>query len=573
LKGSRLLPWIAPALAAAVFANTLGAGFTLDDVEIVRENPATRSLANLPRLFATDYWDAWEYADHTLYRPVTVATYALQHAVHGTDPAGYHLINVLLHALATGLLFLLLRDLFDPRTATIAAALFAVHAIHTEAVAGIVGRAEILALAGTLACCLAYFRATRKGARTALWAAVSVAAYLAGAMSKETGIVAPAVILATEALLPARRRLLRGDGRAAGLFAAYGAAAAAFLALRAQAVSGRSVHSALAGASDAERIATALRVAAEYVGLLFAPVGLSADYPAASAPLARGFLEPGVLAGIVLVGVAVVMVTRGRICYPAAAWGAAFFAVTFLPVSNLLFAIGVVKAERLLYAPSAGFLAAAAGLLAVPRGGATRQRIVFAGVAAAVVALGVLTWQRNRDWRDDCALAEATVRTAPASPIFLTRLAACRKDAGRWDEARALLARATEVQPGFPTALLTLGILEREQGNLPAALDPLERLLGREPDHVVALENAGWCWYRMQRFPEAAERYERLRRLRPEDPAPYGYLLGAYVAMGEGERALALAAEAERRFPGNPEVASNAAQVRQAVAGPPALPE
>ena len=221
----RLLPWLAPLLAAAVYLNTLGAGFTLDDVEIVRENPIVRSLQNLPRIFATDYWNAWEYADHTLYRPLTVTTYALQHAVHGAEPFGYHLVNVLLHALATGLLFLLLRDLFDLRTAVVAAALFAVHTIHTEAVAGIVGRAEILALAGTLTCCLAYFRAVRRRGHAAAWGAASVAAYLTGAMSKETGIVAPAVILVTEALLPARRHLLRGDRRAVGRrrMAAHGA--------------------------------------------------------------------------------------------------------------------------------------------------------------------------------------------------------------------------------------------------------------------------------------------------------------------------------------------------------------
>jgi tetratricopeptide (TPR) repeat protein len=277
-----------------------------------------------------------------------------------------------------------------------------------------------------------------------------------------------------------------------------------------------------------------------------------------------------VLAAFVLIAVAAYLVTRGRKCHPAAAWGVAFFAVAFLPVSNLPFAIGVAKAERLLYAPSAGFVAAVAGLLVPLAAVRSRERLVFGATGAAVLLLSVLTWQRNRDWRDDCTLAEATVRAQPESPLFLTRLAACRKDAGEPDEARALLARAMDAQRDFPTALLTLGILEREQGNLQAALEPLERLLAREPDHVIALENAGWCWYRMNRFPEAAERYERLRGLRPDDPGPYGYLLGAYVAMGERDRALALAAEAESRFPGNRDVASNAAQVRQALAAPPA---
>src|SRR6185436_16880949 len=90
-----------------------------------------------------------------LYRPFAVLTYAAQFALHGVRPAGYHVVNVLLHALASVLLLLLVRAILDDaRVAFAAALLFAVHPIHTEAVSNIVGRAEVLALAGTLACAL-----------------------------------------------------------------------------------------------------------------------------------------------------------------------------------------------------------------------------------------------------------------------------------------------------------------------------------------------------------------------------------------------------------------------------------
>lgn len=543
----------APVLAAAVHLRSFGAGFTLDDVEIVRDNPLVRA-GDVAALLRQDYWAGIPYADHTLYRPLTMATYALEHAVHGGSASGFHVVNVLLHALATLLLGRLVLRLFAAaRLAATAAVVFAVHAVHTEAVCGIVGRAEILACLGTLLACFAWFRAPRS---SPLWSVLAPVAYLAGMLSKESAVVAPAIILATEAALPKRRWLLRGDRRAIVVFAGFVVAAAMFLVLRAAAVSGRSIHVALAGATDAERIWTALRVVLEYVGLLLAPLRLSADYPPASVPIARAPWEPGTAAAFLLLAVLGWLVVRGRTRLPAAAWGAAFFLTALLPVSNLAFAIGVTKAERLLYTPSAGFAVLLAGLV-VPLLDGRRRRPALVGLSVAVAALAALTVRRSADWRDDCALAAATVATTPDSPLFRTRLASCEMDAGRRAEARAHLLHALEVQPGFPTALLYLGVLEREAGNYEAAVGPLRQLLAAEPDHQEALEHLGWTYYRIGRRAEAAEAYERLRSLRPDDPAPFSLLIAAYAELGDLDRAGATAAEATRRFPGNEEIRRN----------------
>ncbi|MGQ0720135.1 MAG: tetratricopeptide repeat protein [Candidatus Eiseniibacteriota bacterium] len=544
----------APLLAAAVHLRSFGAGFTLDDIEIVRDNPLVRSV-DPAVLFRSDYWAGYPYADHTLYRPLTMTTYALEHAVHGGSAAGFHAVNVLLHAFATFLLGRLVLRLFaDERVAATAAVLFAVHAVHTEVVCGIVGRAEILACLGTLLACFAWFRAPRG---SPFWSVLAPVAYFAGMLSKESGVVAPAIIVVTEAMLRKRRWLLRGDRRAIVVLAGFAVAAAAFLAMRSAAVSGRSIHVALAEATGAERIWTALRVALEYVGLLLAPIRLSADYPAAVVPIARAPWEPGTAAAVALLAVLGWLLLRGRARLPAAAWGAAFFLTALFPVSNLPFAIGVSKAERLLYTPSAGFAVLLAGL-AVPLLDGRWRRPVLVGLTFAVVALAVMTVRRSGDWRDDCALAAATVATTPESPLFRTRLASCEIEAGRAAEARAHLRRALEIEPGFPTALLYLGVLEREAGNYEAAVGPLRQLLAAEPDHQEALEHLGWMYYRTGRHAEAVEAYERLRRLRPDDPAPFSLLIAAYAELGDLDRAGGTASEALRRFPGNAEIRRNA---------------
>src|SRR5215510_8750608 len=127
-------------IAIASYANTMHADFTLDDVPIVKENELIRSTAN--------YWgEKANFNDKSLYRPLTIASYAFNYAIHGLSPTGYHVVNIVLHACVCLLLYGLVLTLFgEPLLALISGILFAVHPIHTEVVAGIVGRAEIMAL-------------------------------------------------------------------------------------------------------------------------------------------------------------------------------------------------------------------------------------------------------------------------------------------------------------------------------------------------------------------------------------------------------------------------------------------
>src|SRR5204862_509452 len=133
------------------FANSQGNGFVLDDLSIIVSNPLIRSLSNLPRIFSSHYWYP-ELQSGDLYRPLTVATYALNYAAGGLNPWGYHAVNVLLHMACSCLVFLLFNRLLASTTAAgFAAVLFAVHPLHTEAVASVIGRAELLAAGSVLA--------------------------------------------------------------------------------------------------------------------------------------------------------------------------------------------------------------------------------------------------------------------------------------------------------------------------------------------------------------------------------------------------------------------------------------
>lgn len=550
----RRLLWIVPALAILAYAATPGFEYTLDDIEIVQRNPLVTSGGSLSEIFRTPYWGDAPERDQALYRPVTIASYALGHAVHGGSPAGAHVLNVLFHALVSLVLAWLARDLFrDDALALIAGALFAVHPIHTEAVAGVVGRAEILALLGMLGGTLAWFRAVDARGR-AVWilGSVSALAYLGGSLSKEGGFVAPAFVVLTEIVLPERRRLLRGNRRALLLGLGWAIAGAAALIARAAVVSGASVNETFRDASGGERFLTGLRVCGEYVGLLVAPVRLSADYSRIA--LSRSLAEPGVLVAIGLAIALVVLSVRTVRTRPAIAWGLGFFAVSLFPVSNLVFPVGIVKAERILYAPSAGFLVAVAGSVA-PRIAARRgRRVAISAVAAACLALGFLTWQRNEVWRSNCALAAATLSSSPDSPLFLAMHARCLLDGGDEEAARDALDRALAIRDDFPTALLVYGILERQAGNWPVALARFDRLLAREPHHRVALSNASWLAYQLGEYDRAVELFRNWIVAAPGDESAWAGAVASCIQLGKVAEAYTLGLEARRRFPGSEDV-------------------
>jgi len=147
--------WIFALLVAvfAVYAPTLGNDFTLDDKSIARTtlpngqpNVMVAEVRPLSEYFASGYWTGYSGKKSSLYRPFTVLSYAMTNAWFGTAATTHHLINIFLHVWAVLLAFLLLTRLSIRRfPALFGSAAFGLNAIHSEVVAGIVGRAELLA--------------------------------------------------------------------------------------------------------------------------------------------------------------------------------------------------------------------------------------------------------------------------------------------------------------------------------------------------------------------------------------------------------------------------------------------
>lgn len=473
---------------AAVFANSVGNGFALDDVPIVGGDARLESLASIPALFFQPYWNV-PGEQYGLYRPLVLVSLAVGRAIHGPAPWGHHLINVLLHAGVSALVWFAARRAgLHYGTAILTGLLFAVHPLHAEAVANVVGRAEMLAAAGVLGAWILHRRESRPAA---------AACYLAALLSKESAILAPLLFALDDSArgIPVLKR--------ASSFSPYLAAAVVALVLRVAALGGLPgavsaipLDNPAAAAGPLPRIATAVAVQGLAVRLVVWPHPLCADYSLDAFPVVRSAFDPRFLGGLAVVAaVAGVLVFRKRLERPVVL-AAAIWALFFLPSSNLLFPVGTLFGERLAYLPSLGacLLAGHAGASLAAKG---RGRLVGAFAAAAILGGSAATVSRNPDWASNAALALHDVEVRPESAKLQAGAGIALAVAGRKDEAETRFRRAIEIYPDYAQIHYNLAVLLLERGERDEAEIHLRRAAALAPGN-----------------PEPATLLERLERSR-----------------------------------------------------------
>ena len=460
------------AIAVLPYANSLTADFTFDDLTVIRNNPAVQ------REPAQRLWNN-VYLPGFLYRPLTMLTYAAN-ARLSTGPFYYHVVNVALHASVTVASYGLARQLLASEAIAFAAAvLFAVHPCHTEAVTSIVGRAELLAAFFVVASLLAFCRALKaEGALRVFWWAISLGAMGAGLLAKESAFT-------TIALIPVlhwhrlRQAAIRQRVRVTLPYLAVGLA---YLGLRLAVVGSMglptppvALDNPLAHVAPTVRIATALVVLAQYASLFAIPLQLSADYSFNAIPLVLSPFDSRLLLAMVVLGCGAAVVMAGCRRVPGLATSAWLGIVPLALTANLLFPIGTIKAERLLYLPSLGGCLLVAMLSA--RALRDRRRAYNALLLIVVMSFAGRTWARNYDWQDNLALFKATVATSPGSAKAHYNAAVALQQHRRLDEALAHYRRALEIYPKYAGAALGIGRVYALRGDDDRALSWYEEAL------------------------------------------------------------------------------------------------
>jgi protein O-mannosyl-transferase len=454
--------------ASAVYLNALANGFALDDVYIIQRNPRVHDLTDLRAIWLTPYWPQMGQ-ELGLYRPLAIFAYALQWSLAGGEAWLFHAVSLLLHAAATLLAFLLLERLTATVAAFAGALVFAVHPVHTEAVANVVGQAELIAAVAVFGACLLH--ASRPAHGTVSWPRRGglLLLFLIALLAKENAVVLPGLLVAVDAAhrrVVATRRSMTAYGHAMLvplllMVAAFGV----YLLVRLDALGGY-LTGVDAGPSlpflrGDQRVVTALRAFPELLRLLFFPFDLAADYSPAMLLPPDGVTPMVIGGGVLLFALGVLALLTPVV--PAVGFPAAWFLLSIVTVSNLFFPIGVLIAERTLYLPSFAVAALIAWAwrdalpVIVRRYGAAARQVVLAAGVVCIGMFGYRTWTRNPDWKSTAAVQVSMLRDHPESYRAQWVYANNLWQRGRIDDARARFLMAYRLYDGDSQFLAEYG--------------------------------------------------------------------------------------------------------------------
>ena len=576
-RGRIAAPLLCAILAAACYLNTLGNEFVVDDHPIIANNPVVTESGQWMQIWRTHYWHqsthAYAHPD-LLYRPVTILSYRVNRLLLGPHPFGFHLVNVLLHALVTALVVRLAWRMSRlPACAVVTGLLFAALPIHTEAVANVVGRAELLA-ALFLLLALYAFEPRPPGApaiRAARWLAGGAAVFLAlGA--KETGAAAVVLVPLFDWYWPRKeatswaRRLRR-----VGILLTAALALAAYLPLRYLALGGQlrqpltvsKTTNLMVDATLWEHLCGVLQLWGTYWARTFWPHRLTIFTTINDVQLADSLLQPFVAFGIlVTLGLGWVVVWAWRRGFREPALWVAALLISYLPVSNALILIKTFLAERTWYLPSIWgvmlvvWVACVPGLRLHVRGDNRPKwiRPAAAVLCGVLVVLGAgRCLLRNADWRDDATLIQVTHRDCPASVNAQLNYGSWLCGQGRIAEGITLLQKAVLVDPGFIAARRALGEALLLAGDLPGALHHLviadTQIPGHPPTQTLlarvrsALDDH-WAAQIQER--------ETQHRQNPDDPDALFALADALAQSGRPAEEIARLEASRPRFQDQP---------------------
>ena len=515
---------IVAVLAIALYANTFKNEYAFDDsLVIVRNEFVHRGLAGIPDIFSKDsYYSYYKQLNSNdqlsggRYRPLSIATFALEQqllgAVGNNDvdsviqfglsyemKAPYeqkflhymhvrHVVNVLLFALSMVLLLYFLRYVVfknGPLAAFLATLLFTIHPIHTEVVANVKSRDEILSL---LFICSTFIFAFRyRETKKPLHCVAALASYFLAFLAKEYAITL-VVLLPLSFYIFDKETLIKSMKATLP----YLAVAVVYLLIRWQITGPRNELSdndiqinPYALASPAEKLATEIATSLNYIKLLLFPHPLSSDYSYNQIPY-KDFSAFAVwfstLVHLALAGLFVYFFRRRSVlCFAIG-----FYLLNLLMVNNFIFDIGATMGERLIYHASVGFVIAVAYLLlafvekipAVP----VRKFSLTALLAVVVVLCGFATIARNPDWKNDDTLCSKDINTCPNS-FLLNANVACML-VNKSDDERDGPVKTAHLQRGVALYTKVIGM---QKNYVPGYMNRSAAYFKlNEPDNMLA---------------------------------------------------------------------------------------
>ena len=551
-------------IGGGVYANALPNSFAYDDRVTVEENLFIRDWTNLRRFFSADYYSrSEEYS----FRPLVTLTYFIDYSLFGLRPWGYHLTNLLLHLLAGITLYFLAKKILLHRgPAMLAALIFIVHPVQTEAVAGISFREDLLCALFFFLSLLIYISSERKknrvvtdnpesgdifqpgGSNTVY--CISIFLFLLALLSKEMAVTLPLVIVAYELIIRRQRLTSLFRPRIITFFLIAGLYLLSRFGLLYQ-------QGTLPATPEFGNIITRLFLVFKGLGLYgklaFFPVNLTVEYADPFPPVvwSNYLLLPALLTTAFLL---TAWLRRRR--RPVGAFGLAFFVITLLPILNLV-PNSRLGAERFAYLPILGISLWGAETLSGILSESRQKSWIQLLIGLIFLSLAAGTVSRNRVWRDNLTLFTRAVAVSPLSSKAYHGLGNEYFRLGRPGPAVYEFKKAIAIFNREPLYYNSLGVAYGELGRFDDALIQFQASQRLHPGNPLVLMNLSTLFLRTGDIPRARETINKYIAARPFDPDGYINLGEIELQQGAYQPAISAFREALNRDPNSLPALSN----------------
>ncbi|MBL7157630.1 MAG: tetratricopeptide repeat protein [Candidatus Omnitrophica bacterium] len=528
-------------LGFAVYGNSLKGELIWDDEYLIKSNLYLRDSSYLTKLLTRPIGDGAGIESGS-YRPLQMLMHMLEFSLWKLDVMGYHIVNTILHILAALGIFWFIYVLFgDFLMAFLTGALFAVHPIHTEAVAYISGRSDSLVTIFIILSLIFYIKYLHSG--RAITYTVMLLCSIFAVLSKENGIILPILLLLYHYSFKKRLKI-KSFLPVAGICFFY-------LFLRMTVLKIPSFQN-IYPTTLLQRIPGFFVAITNYIKLLFLPFSLHMEYGYKIFSLNN----PKAMFGIAItISLLLICVFRRRKKDNPVFFAISWFFITLIPQSNL-YPVNAYMAEHWLYLPSVGFF------LILARGLAQLYRKNFKTLFALSIIILLsfyiyLTVRQNGYWREPIAFYERTLTFAPESPRVYSDFGVAAYNTGRKDKAIELFKKAVELKPDYAEAFNNLGAVCSDIGKHEEAITFCKKAIELRPDYAGAYNNLGVAYNGRKRYEEAIVSYEKSLGMNPDSAEVYNNLGNLYISTGKIDEAIAAYKKAVKIKPDYADVYNN----------------
>jgi len=480
------------------FTNTLLNGFVYDDISIVQNNSSINALSKIPDLFLQSYFGKDNNAG--TYRPLTTLSFALNYAVYGLEPYGYHLVNIIIHSINSLLIYWITRHYSQSKLLAIfTTLLFSVHPVHSEAVAPVYGRAELLAAMFLLIAWVYYI----KSSENKYYYFISLLNYFLSLLCKESGIVFFGILLLVQFCTKTSwKTRLFPELKTWG----YVFVTVPYLIIRTLVTGAFGVPKGgqlLGAESFLTRLYTMSLGYVQYFKMLVYPVTLFIDYDYGVIPTVKT-LNLSVSLSLILILLVIIIGFWQSGKNPIIGFAILFFFVTTSIVSNVFISTGFLIAERAIYLAvlSICLIIAAIFYQLYQLGW---QKLALSGFIIVLSLLSIRAYFHNIDFRDNFTFFTTIVKLSPNNPRVNYSLGIHYLRNDDFLKSEEYLEKALKLIPDYSTAMAALGELYFEQGQIDKSIDILNKALALSPKLSYANQNMARIYKDKKDYEKAKE--------------------------------------------------------------------